>query len=224
MKKLIGIVLAISLVMVVVACGSAGDDVQTEPVPTLESETVEAPVPEVSEPKPTEAPMEEPEATEEVEETPEVTEEVAEEADSDIDIVKVATEDNPVVDGIDFSEYYTSNQPVGYAMNEQAKYDTLKVFVASDKDGIHILSDGDKFTQKDGCKYVYWYYGPKAPSSIEQTQKESDFYDATSTFGGKVLAYEELHSGLTGEDMPVGIQVKYEDGTEDSITIYVTKE
>lgn len=44
--------------MVVVACGSAGDDVQTEPVPTVESETVEAPTSEVSEPE-TEASKEE---------------------------------------------------------------------------------------------------------------------------------------------------------------------
>ena len=222
MKKMLVIMLAVIMALSTAACGTVQPTTQTTPAPAVEVKPEVTPAPEVSEPEPTEAPKEEPEATEVVEETPEVTEEVAEETDSNSN--GFANEENPVVDGIDFSEFFAETRMVGAIIMDQAKYDTLKVFACSEEDGVYVLSDGDKFTQKEGCRYVYYYYSPKDPVAVERMLEESDFSDVINLYKGKILAIEELDSSSTGNEIPIGVNVKYKDGTEDSITIYVTKE
>ncbi len=218
MKKMLVIMLAVIMALSTAACGTVQPTTQTTPAPAVEVKPEVTP--EVSESEPTEAPKEEPEATEVVDETPEVTEEVAEETESNSD--GFASKANPVIDDIDFSGFFDGNTMEGRIIKEQAKYDSLKIFAISDKK-VYILSDGDKFSEGENDEYVYWYYGPKDVLSMEKVQENSTFSDDTSVYRGQVLATEELYD-IPGNDIPVGIHVKYEDGTEESITIYVTKE
>ena len=230
MKKLVGIILAVSLVMATVACGAAESDVQTEPAPVVESETVEAPVPEVSEAEPTEAPKEEPEDTEAVEETPEVTEENAENPEDELSDLDFWMQGVPeTVDGIDFTPWYNNEASFFDVVEEYADYEEPKIFVVSNRGVEMILSNEASIKERlvDKMNYKYYYYLPKKVVSSETVSDDILLAGAGEYLipeTSKIAVVGGLKLSVTGKNIPVSVKFVYEDGTEDTVTIYVTRD
>lgn len=232
MKKLIGIILAMSMMIATVACGSGDASVQGEPenVPEVESETEEAHAPEVSEPEPTEAPKEEPEATEVAEETPEVTEEIAENTEDELSDLDFWMQGAPeTVDGIDFSPYYNNEASFWDVVDENANYDEPKIFVVSMRGVEMILSNGDSIKERlaDKLSYTYRYYIPQKVVSSEAANDDTllagtGAYPIPET--SKIAVVGCLKASVTGKDIPVSVKFVYEDGSEETVTIYVTRD
>ena len=63
-------------------------------------------------------------------------------------------------------------------------------------------------------------YSPKKIADVEQIDGNQYFMDRWGIEKGVVvlIAYSDV-----GENVPLGVNVTYEDGTKESITIYVTK-
>lgn len=214
-KLLVTIMLAAIMVMPLVAC--EGNVEPATPVATAEVTEAPEPTEEVVEPEVTE----ETAPTEEVVE-PEVTEEVV--------------EDNPnVIDGIDFTDMYNKQAPLEDVIDKQAKYDTMRIFAVSGGHVYAILQDGDYFTQDEENinnstfgYYSYFIYAPKKIVNIEKiggndisfyTQSDLEIDSSSKVVGSCGVRYES-----TGTDLECGAKVTYEDGTEETITIFVTKD
>lgn len=203
-KKVIAIVVMVALVMSMVACGST----QAQP------ETV-APAPKVEQSK------EEPVVEKEVEEPssdPFAPENLFADMEND--------DNSNVVDGIDYREFY-NGVPITRVITEQATYNTLKVIVTSGYGGKNetvemTLSDGDSLLmESEKGDYAMYYYSPKKVTHVEKLERNDEYLIDMSEDGGAVVAAGTITK--KGENVPTGIKVTYEDGTEDSITIYVTK-
>lgn len=135
------------------------------------------------------------------------------------------------VDGINYREFY-NGVPITQVITEQATYDTLKVIVTSGygagagaQETVEMtLSDGDSLTM-DSEKGIYalYYYAPQKVTHLEKVEPNKEyFFDMSDYSDNKVVAAGTVKG--KAENAPFGIKVTYEDGTEDSITIYVTKD
>ena len=138
-------------------------------------------------------------------------------------------EDVPyIIDGINFGGFYnhTTAESIYDIIEEKADYDSLKVF-AFTKDGpLTILSDGDSLIQDEQNEdYIYTYYSPKPISDVKRIREGAyvETFDRIYNLYPHVAAFEKTYD-LKGDNVPMGVKVTYEDGTEDSITIYVTKD
>ncbi len=212
-KLLVTLMLAAIMVMPLVAC--EGNVEPATPVATT-AEVTEAPEPteEVVEPEVTEAP----EPTEEPVVEPEPTEEPI-------------SEDPNIIDGIDFTEFNNQyhEEPDGDfiyvwdVMHQQAKYDNLRIVVISDAKAEAILADGDSIVQEEeNGSYNLFIYRPKKIVSMEKIG--GDEVELIETTYPSIAGMLEIGYEVTGTDIEAGVKVTYEDGTQESITIYVTKD
>ena len=125
-------------------------------------------------------------------------------------------------DGIDFTSFDNGGD-IFSLVDSQMKYDTLKVIVMnSDCKDKAVLSDGGfyKLRGEDGQYCMYYFYSPKEVSSVEEIGEFNTFHDMREQNPKLVAIGTSMKSG---EKLPIGIKVTYSDGTEDSITIYVTQ-
>ncbi len=138
--------------------------------------------------------------------------------------IAATEEPSVVIDGIDFSS--AKQHSYEQIISEQAKYDTLKVFVVRDVYGEYeietVLSDGDSLICDDAGTYEFIFYTPRTINkAVQESERNMEGYSFIFE------TYENLAaSGLLTkkcDNIPIGITVRYEDGTEESITIYVTK-
>ena len=206
-KRVIAIVVMVVLVMSMVACGSTQAQPVQESTPATKTET----------------------AAESAEETKEETpaeEHTHPSADELMEAAMAETEKSSVViDGIDFSS--AKQHSYEQIISEQAKYDTLKVFVVRDVYGEYeietVLSDGDSLICDDAGTYQFIFYTPRTINkAVQESERNMDGGFVTDfTTHENVAAYGFLTKQC--DNIPVGITVRYEDGTEESITIYVTK-
>ena len=217
-KRFFAILLTVIMVVCTAACGTAQPTTQPAPAPAAEVKPETTPAPEVAEPEPTEAPKEEPEVG------GETTEEPKEEAPEVEEVVEGTEKDDLfVLNGTN----YKGERIDRNLIEEYAEYDSLKAFVVSERDGIlvDILSDGESFEEtKEMGECYFFIYAPQKVSKQKNISGEGCMYLDEHLFDGKVTATCSFAIMKTGKDVPFGIEVTYEDGTEDSITFYVTKE
>ena len=144
------------------------------------------------------------------------------ESDSSDTVEETADDEMYDTDGIDFTEFDNGGD-IFSVIDNQMKYDTLKVIAMnSDCKAKAVLSDGGSYKLKgeDGQYCLLYFYTPKEVSSVEKIGEFNTFDDMRSVDPKLVGIATYMKSG---EKLPVGIKVTYSDGTEDSITIYVTQ-
>lgn len=205
-KRVIAIVVMVALVMSMVACGSTQAQPVQESTPATKTETAAKSAEETKAETPAEV------------STHPSADELMEAAIAETEKSSV------VIDGIDFSSAKLDSYE--QIISEQAKYDTLKVFVVRDVYGEYeietVLSDGDSLICDDAGTYEFIFYTPRTINkAVQESERNMD------AFAAEFTTYENLAASgfLTKQcdNIPIGITVRYEDGTEESITIYVTK-
>ena len=231
-KRSIVTITAIIMSLLLMGCteGEAAPVTQTINRPT------DAPTEEV---KPTEAPT----PTEAVVETAEPTE-----APTPTEEVKKSSS---VIDGINFGIYNTGD-PITFVSELQMNYDSLRVVVLHGGDGMYafsggkgiakaeaILKDGDKFvmTLDDSLAYpgdyYFAFYTPKMykdwelNSTTEGVVTGNLYYEDSfaSIKNAKMLCQVlKIENDITMEDGELSITVSYEDDTQETITVYITKD
>lgn len=205
-KRVIAIVVMVALVMSMVACGSTQAQPVQESTPAPKTETAVKPAEETK----VETPAEE------------------HTHPSDDELFAAATSEKSseyVIDGVDFKEHEEYNTPYESIIEEQAEFDAERVFVVRDaygKDDIEaILSNGDSLTCAGEGVYYFIFYSPKNVTKTVQVEQNME------RFVGKVSEEEKIiargYFDQTGDSIPVGIEITYEDGAEETFTIYVTK-
>ena len=210
-QKLLAIVVITSLVMSMVACGST----QAQPVQESTSELkAEAKV----------SPAEEPNV-----ETPSVTaepkvEEPKEKEESVTEPTTETTEISDIINGIDFSSFNSGESDLDTIIEEQVTYDTLIVIWMDEKEHIvkGMLSDGDSLVvdwHKDTCRLRY--YAPKDWERVEQIG-EGAFFPAMKSSKSVADWVSYVIPLETGDNIPLGVNVTYKDGTEESLTLNAT--
>ncbi len=108
-------------------------------------------------------------------------------------------------------------------MQQQAKYDHLRIVVISDSKAEAILADGDSIVQEEeNGNYNMFIYVPKKIVSMEKIGGDEVYLVDSSYPSIAGLFFIEYE--VTGTDIEAGVNVTYEDGTQESITIYVTKD
>jgi hypothetical protein len=179
-------------------------------------------------------PTEEAVPTEEATPTEEVvapTEEVAAPTES--------TDPN-VIDGIDFNKYYTGEVRLD-AIMEEVTLDSARVMVCEEiftnkKRVEAILADGDKFTCQNDLPdqhikfYRFAVYTPKkaivTPITSEETVKffmQNNWNDDAGNIHDGMY-YFELPTQPLDSEVELSFKVEYEDGSEETITVYITKD
>ena len=209
-NKLFAIMMAAVMAIPMVACESNVEP--ATPVATT-AEVTEAPEPteEVVEPEVTEAP----EPTEEVVE-PEPTEE--------------PVSDNPnIIDGIDFSAWYDGEVETSFdIIDEQADYDSLRIFITAKGKAYAILADGESFTQEEEVgHYTLLIYAPKPVTKVEAIGEHYMIFGKKGIGApddSKIVDGGDIDPDFTATDYECGAKVTYEDGTEETIKVYITKE
>lgn len=196
-KKVIAIVVMVVLVMSLVACGSTPASKTETAAESAEETKVETPAEEHTHPS---------------------AHELYEAAMADTE------ESSVVIDGIDFSSAKLHSYE--QIISEQAKYDTLKVFVVRDVYGEYeietVLSDGDSLICDDAGTYEFIFYTPRTINkAVQESERNMEGFVSEFTTYENVAASGCLTKQC--DNIPIGITVRYEDGTEESITIYVTK-
>ena len=206
MKKRTMVMMAIAMAFVLTACGT---EPQQQPVVTT------TPAPTVVEAKPTEAPVatEAPEPTEE----PTPTEAPA------------PTESEYMVDEHDFAEYYESDariEDVVQTWND----DSARIVVVGFKDVNAVLKDGDSFVMDESVGAYYSFYVIVPKKAVEATNGNEKFVNIIDAPVKEASNRDKLPYAFsiddeeTGTDVECPITITYEDGTEETITIYITKE
>jgi len=214
MKKR-SLLFVVLLIAMLTACEPRKVEVSNEE--STESQVVEVATPEPT-PKATPIPTQKPEPTPIP--TPEPTE-------------------NPnIVDGIDFSEFVPYGKSL-YAIMYEWDYDEIRIVVAGDGDGVTVngvkavLKDGDSYEMSlEKARYgeVFFMYAPKPVKSISVADGEG-FINLDKTVSLNKEAYKvklpcdfSVPPKTTGTNVEVSITFKYEDGTDETITVYITKE
>ena len=214
-KIIVTLILATVMVLLMVACeGSADTAGTTDPV-----EAIAEPTEEVVEATEVAEPTEEVEVTEVTEEpTPEVV------------------ENNPdVIDGIDFTDYHNYENKLDETIDSQADYDSMRAIAITSHRVYAILKDGDSFKEdeetrqfEDGGSYGFFVYAPKEIVDITFIGGENIHFISQSDLGceksSKIKGAFGIPDEITGTDIECGAKVVYEDGSEETLTIYVTKE
>ncbi len=218
-KRVIAIVVMVALVMSMVACGStqAQPVQESTPVPKTETAAKSAEETKVETPAVAEEPKVETSTEAEVKEEPvaEATTEPAVEENSDI------------IEGIDFSAFNKGEaDDVDDIIREQAAFDSLKAVVIDDDKHVvkGILSDGDSIVVNVGKDWYYIrYYAPKEVERLEKIGPHP-FADYSSLKSSVCVAqWDSIVIPIEkGENVPLGLKVKYEDGTEESLTLNAT--
>lgn len=201
-KKVIAIVVMVALVMSMVACGSTQAQPVQESTPAPKTETAVKP------------------AEETKVETPVVAEEPKVE---ESEVKEEPAENENVVGGIDFTDNKKYGTPNIEIINKKANFDEPKVIVASnyamlDETVEAVLSSGESVTcDSQKGTYVFYYYVPKTVSQIKRTDDGINdlLYEHKSVVAARICDKK-------CENTPYEITVTYEDGTEETITVYVT--
>lgn len=142
-----------------------------------------------------------------------VSEEVSEPVSEEIS--EVVSEE--VVEELDLSLYTTENGKKVVDLVNDMPYDELKVIVWRKDSGAEaILSDGDSYQLEDADDNLYLYY-----SNQVQEIKSNTPHIKLNVRGENVCGFNVF---VKGEDLEVSFTVVYEDGTEEDITIYITKD
>lgn len=123
------------------------------------------------------------------------------------------TEEPEVVEEpeVDFSQY---DNPLDLIADME--HDELKIIVWGEQGGIQILSDGDSYVFNEGEHFEMYF-----PRENLQVQCEMYYFDVVIQDS---ISCAFLISNVTGTDLEVPITATAPDGTEYSITVYITKE
>ena len=210
-SQLIIIVAAIILV----ACGDEGTNENQQEATRTSTEVIELDLsPTIVEIAPTEEPKEENEQKVEQEEKIETS----------VDEVS-----NPnIIDGIDFTSFNLGSELIFEPMGK-IEYDSLRWIVIANHKVETILSDGNLFKQHEELgRYTFYLYSPKKVVSVTPGNDITIVNKLDGGTFGNVhydgLFMAEVEPNLVGKNLEIGVIVTYEDGMEDTLTIYVTKE
>lgn len=210
MKKrttMMAMVMVMAMAFVLTACSTGQQQqptVTTTPAPT-----------QVAEVKPTEAPV----ATEAPAPTEEPTPTEA----------PTPTESQYMVDEHDFAEYYESDARIEEVVQTWTD-DSARIIVVGFKDVNAVLKDGDSFVMDESVGAYYSFYVIVPKKAIEATTSNETFVniiDAPVKEEGnrdKMPYAFGIDDKETGTNVECPITITYEDGTEETITIYITKE
>ena len=209
MKKRTMLMMAMMVMAFVLTACSNGQQQQQAVTTTTPAPT------QVAEVKPTEAPV----ATEAPAPTEEPTPTEA----------PTPTESQYMVDGYDFAEFYESGAKVEEIVQDWTD-DSVRVIVkAWGKKIIAVLEDGDSFVMEEavgGSHFSFDMYVPRKANGVTTTVDKSFLRlhknDRENT--EKLPFYFGIDDDATGTDVECPITITYEDGTEETITIYITKE
>jgi len=167
-----------------------------------------------------------------------VTEGIAS-TDEATDETSDATFNGNVVGGLDFTEFRNGDAPLEKIMAD-ATYDSPKLIVMDFTVGRKvecILSNGRHRELKDDMPeglrkfYEFAIYVPKraieiktiTPTDIIKDPRETIKYDENGNPYDDVLFWFELPSESIESEFEASFQIYYEDGTEDTFTVYLTK-
>lgn len=135
--------------------------------------------------------------------------------------------DNPnIIDGIDFTSYNNSEVPMHVLIKRQnVKFDKLTAIVTIHRDennepmskAVQISNDGDSYVGKLDSKIYIYYFGDK---KIEKIEDDSKQYSVGTPDGETRGMFSTSYNG--GENEKITCTVTYEDGTQESITMYFT--
>ncbi|MBO6206716.1 MAG: hypothetical protein J6O73_07225 [Lachnospiraceae bacterium] len=168
-----------------------------------------------------EVPTEAPEATESIKATEEPTPTEA----------PTPTKSSYMVDGYDFAEFYESGASVDEVVQNWTE-DSVRVIVKARNKNIEaVLKDGDSFVMDEsvGAYYSFAIYVPKKAANATTTADKSlmRIYktELENAENREKMPYVfNIDDDITGTDLECPITITYEDGTEETITIYITKE
>jgi len=122
-----------------------------------------------------------------------------------------------VPEEIDLTLYTEANGKKATDLSEDMSYNELKVFVWKYECGAKaILSDGDSYVMEDDDDLLYLYY-PRGVQNVKANRDSIEIRKQREKSCGFWLP-------IKGEDLEVTLTVTYEDGSEENITIYVTKD
>ena len=176
---------------------------------------------------------------------PEATEVATEPTEVEATPTEEVVEDNPnIIEGFDFTEFNEDGKWIGFAMHD-ADCDEPKVIATrEDENGqevIAILSDGEHFSQDEG-KFVYYVYAPKAVKAVNFNEKmidyeidgvtvtknhiqimEDDAFENDGVQYSKTYSFWYNSHALVTDDC-VAILLEYEDGSDDSMGVFITTE
>ena len=196
------------MAMVLTACG---------PEPQQQAVTTTTPEPtQVAEVKPTEAPV----ATEAPAPTEEPTPTEA----------PTPTESQYMVDGYDFAEFYESEKTLDEVVQTWDN-DSARVIVVTWGENVEaVLKDGDSLVMDEeiGAYYMLYVCVPKKATGITTTVE--DFIRLHNTELEKEENREKMPYKIqvaskgTGTNVECPFTITYEDGTEEKLTLYITKE
>ncbi len=214
------VLMALIMALAMVACGSEQGNNLEENTSSHSNRDDDENEVEVEDPEPDEKP----EVTKPEDPEPEVVEPEPE--------PEPVVEDDPnVIDGIDFSGYNNGQERL-YVPVLNMTYDSLRVLVLADDHAVAILKDGESFEMQDeDVYYIYEIFVPKEASEVEYSEsvhsgKNNLFTETEDEIAfSKVMPFNfRLLEDTSGENMEYTISVKYVDGTEETITLYITKE
>lgn len=217
----LAIVIAIVMSMLCGCATNQGSSQQvTSSAPTKEAEPTKAEVEPTKEAEPTEVVVEEP--TKEAEPTPEPTE-------------AVVVEDNPnIIKGFDFTGYNVRGESVWKVFSEIQNDKLMWVVSTSQKGELmmmnDVLFDGDSIEMNMSTQYCCSLYSPKniigfgqnGPVKADNMGKEdmdgNKFWSNIYTF-----SFDPDDDPDTFENQEYKVEVQYDDGSVETITINVTR-
>lgn len=126
-----------------------------------------------------------------------------------------------IIDGIDFSGYNAGEEGLQELMAKM-QYDSLRILVTTFYSGaIDVLADENLYTMQKGRGYIYYIVFPKDPAEVNAG--DSVTLEHIESYGAYDI-YSFTMNNIVGENIKVPIDVIYTDGTEETVTIYITKE
>ena len=148
--------------------------------------------------------------------------------------IPINPETDPVLnpnyfDGYDFTEFNSGEKSL-LKLVDVVSYDSLKLIVVNQNGVDTILGDGNLFTQHEECGvYKYFLYAPKKVAEVSAGDAyryitvshvpENEEIGCKENFIFTFMYCDEAK----GENIPLPVEVLYEDGSRETITIYITK-
>ncbi len=118
------------------------------------------------------------------------------------------------VDSIDLSQYSKAVD----CINALQAYDDLLIIVWNDEGGQTILKNGDHFN--NSMLSVFYFNRTPADDNIKDVTLECNDNNAGIVKTKKFYSF----STVIGEDVEYKVTFTYNDGTEETITVYITEE
>lgn len=118
------------------------------------------------------------------------------------------------VDSIDLSQYSNAVD----CINALQAYDDLLIIVWNDEGGQTILKNGDHFN--NSMLSVFYFNRTPADDNIKDVTLECNDNNAGIVKTKKFYSF----STVIGEDVEYKVTFTYNDGTEETITVYITEE